>query len=136
MTVSANGYAKRTSSEEYRVIGRGGQGVANMSLTSKTGEVVRSVQIEDEDEVMLVSNGGTLIRCPVRNVRIAGRSTQGVILFKTDDGEEVVSVARLVDRDDEEDESQEESEDQASTSAEADVEASQAASSPDEQETE
>jgi len=103
LVVSANGYAKRSSAYEYRTAGRGGMGIANMDVTSKTGEVVASFPVEETDQVMLVSNAGTLIRCPIHNVRIAGRATQGVILFKTDDGEEVVSVAHLPEESGEDD---------------------------------
>jgi DNA gyrase subunit A len=95
LTVSENGFGKRTSAYEYRSTNRGGQGITTMDVTTKTGKVVDSFPIKDEDDVMLVTNTGKLIRCPVRDIRIAGRRTQGVTLFRVADGEAVVSVARL-----------------------------------------
>ena len=97
LTITENGFGKRTSAYEYRITGRGGQGIANIDLTGKNGPVVGSFPVNHEDEVMLVSNGGTLIRIPVDDIRIAGRKTQGVTLFRTAEGERVVSVARLCD---------------------------------------
>ena len=101
LTVTENGFGKRTSSFEYRVTNRGGQGIANLDLTEKTGRVVGSFPVEDADQIVLVTNGGTIIRCPVHDIRIAARKTQGVRLFRVDESETVVSVARL--RDDEDD---------------------------------
>ena len=93
--VSERGYGKRTSSYEYRTTGRGGKGIVAMAVTSKTGRVVASFPVEHEDQIMLVTNGGQLIRTPVDGIRIAGRSTQGVIVFDTAEDERVVSVERL-----------------------------------------
>lgn len=97
LTVTENGFGKRTSAYEYRITGRGGSGIANIDLTAKTGPVVASFPIGDEDEIMLVSDGGKLIRMPVFDIRIAGRRTQGVTLLRTAEGERVVSAARLCD---------------------------------------
>jgi len=97
LTVTENGFGKRTSAFEYRITGRGGQGIANIDMTAKTGPVVASFPIADEDEIMLVSDGGKLIRMPVFDIRIAGRKTQGVTLLRTAEGERVVSAARLCD---------------------------------------
>jgi DNA gyrase subunit A len=97
LTVTQNGYGKRTSAYEYRITGRGGQGIANIDLTDKNGPVVASFPVNHEDEVMLVSDGGKLIRMPVDDIRICGRKTQGVMLFRTAEDERVVSVARLSD---------------------------------------
>jgi DNA gyrase subunit A len=97
LTVSENGYGKRTSAYEYRITGRGGSGIANMDLTEKTGNVVASFPIGHTDEVMLVTDGGKLIRIPVEGVRTVGRKTQGVTLVRTAEDERVVSVARLAD---------------------------------------
>jgi DNA gyrase subunit A len=97
LTVSERGFGKRTSSYEYRTTGRGGKGIVAMSLTSKTGPVVASFPVEESDQIMLVTDGGQLIRCPVNGIRIAGRSTQGVIVFSTADGERVVSVERVTE---------------------------------------
>ncbi len=97
LTVTENGYGKRTSAYEYRITGRGGQGIANIDLTDKNGPVVASFPVNHEDEIMLVSDGGKLIRMPVDDIRVCGRKTQGVMLFRTAEGEHVVSVARLCD---------------------------------------
>ena len=95
LTVSEKGFGKRTSSFEYRTTGRGGKGIVAMSITEKNGKLVASFPIEESDQIMLVTDGGQLIRCPVDGIRIAGRSTQGVIVFSTGDGEKVASVERL-----------------------------------------
>jgi len=95
LTLSENGFGKRSSSYEYRITGRGGKGIVAMAVTPKTGRVVASFPVEETDQIMLVTNGGQLIRTPVRDIRIAGRSTQGVIVFDTAEGERVVSVERL-----------------------------------------
>ena len=92
LTLSENGYGKRTSSFEYRITGRGGKGIVAMAVNARNGELVASFPVEDSDEIVLVTNGGQLIRCPVEGIRVAGRSTQGVIVFNTADDERVVSV--------------------------------------------
>jgi DNA gyrase subunit A len=97
LTITENGFGKRTSSYEYRTTGRGGKGIVAMAITSRNGRLVASFPVEDSDHIMLVTNGGQLIRCPVDGIRIAGRSTQGVIVFTTAGGERVVSVERLTD---------------------------------------
>jgi DNA gyrase subunit A len=95
LTLSENGFGKRTSAYEYRVTNRGGKGFAAMAVTKRNGRLVASFPIEGGDEIMLVTNGGQLIRCPVDGIRIAGRNTQGVIVFNTHDAERVVSVERI-----------------------------------------
>ena len=95
LTVTENGYGKRSSAYEYRIAGRGGQGIINIETSDRNGEVVASFPVGDEDQILLVTDGGQLIRCPVADIRIAGRNTQGVTLFKTAEGERVVSVSRL-----------------------------------------
>jgi DNA gyrase subunit A len=95
LTVTDKGFGKRTSSFEYRTTGRGGKGIVAMAITEKNGPLVASFPIEESDQIMLVTNGGQLIRCPVDGIRIAGRSTQGVIVFSTGEGEKVASVERL-----------------------------------------
>jgi DNA gyrase subunit A len=97
LTISENGYGKRTSAYEYRITGRGGSGIANIDLTEKTGPVAASFPVDHSDEIMLVTNLGKLIRIPVDGVRIAGRKTQGVTLVRTADDECVVSAARVGD---------------------------------------
>ena len=97
LTISEKGFGKRTSSYEYRTTGRGGKGIVAMAITDRNGRLVASFPVEDSDQIMLVTDGGQLIRCPVDGIRIAGRSTQGVIVFSTAEGERVASVERLSD---------------------------------------
>lgn len=97
LTITETGFGKRTSAYEYRVTGRGGQGIGNIELSERNSAVVASFPVNHDDEIMLVSDGGTLIRMPVDDIRIAGRMTQGVTLFRTAGGEKVVSAARLCD---------------------------------------
>jgi DNA gyrase subunit A len=99
LTLSERGYGKRSSSYEYRTTGRGGKGIVAMSLTAKTGKIVGSFPVEEADQVMLVTDAGKLIRTPVAGIRIAGRSTQGVIVLNTHEDERVVSVERLSEED-------------------------------------
>jgi DNA gyrase subunit A len=100
LTISERGFGKRTSSYEYRATGRGGKGIVAMAITEKNGPLVASFPIEESDQIMLVTDGGQLIRCPVDGIRIAGRSTQGVIVFTTAEGEKVASVERLTEEGD------------------------------------
>src|SRR5690349_14297978 len=95
LTVSVNGYGKRTSSYEYRTTGRGGKGIVAMSVNDRNGKLVASFPVEHSDQIMLVTDKGQLIRCPVEDIRVAGRSTQGVIVFDTADDEHVVSVEHI-----------------------------------------
>jgi DNA gyrase subunit A len=101
LTVSERGYGKRSSSYEYRTTGRGGKGIVAMSLTKKTGKITGSFPVEEADQVMLVTDQGKLIRTPVSGIRIAGRSTQGVIVLNTAEDERVVSVERLSEEEEE-----------------------------------
>jgi DNA gyrase subunit A len=95
LTVSEKGFGKRTSSFEYRITGRGGKGIGAMAVNARNGRLVASFPVEDGDEIMLVTDGGQLIRCPVDGIRIAGRNTQGVIVFNTAANEKVVAVDRI-----------------------------------------
>jgi DNA gyrase subunit A len=95
LTISENGYGKRSSSYEYRTTGRGGKGIVAMSVNERNGKLVASFPVEDSDQIMLVTDKGQLIRCPVEDIRIAGRSTQGVIVFDTAEDEHVVSVEHI-----------------------------------------
>ncbi len=114
LSVTSRGFGKRTSAFEYRITNRGGQGLANMALTSKNGTVVGSFVAHENEDVMLVTDAGQLIRFPVTDVRIAGRSTQGVTLFRVAGDETVVSVAQIAveDGDDTADEGQDDSHEQ------------------------
>jgi DNA gyrase subunit A len=104
LTLSENGYGKRTSSFEYRVTGRGGKGVVAMAVNDRNGALVASFPVAETDEIMLVTDGGQLIRVPVEGIRIAGRATQGVIVFDTAVEERVVSVDRIGEPEDDEEE--------------------------------
>jgi DNA gyrase subunit A len=102
LSVSERGYGKRSSSYEYRITGRGGKGIVAMdvrerdgTIRKKTGKLIASFPVEDGDQLMLVTNGGQLIRTRVEGIRIAGRSTRGVIVFDTAEDERVVSVERI-----------------------------------------
>ena len=97
LTVTENGFGKRTSAYEYRVTSRGGVGVLNILTTARNGNVVASFPVSLNDQVMLITDKGKLIRISVSDIRIVGRSTQGVTLFKTEKDERVVSVATVVD---------------------------------------
>ena len=97
LSMTENGFGKRTSAYDYRVTGRGGQGIVNIETSERNGQVVATFQVETTDQIMLVTDNGQLIRCPVHDIRIASRRTQGVTLFKVDEDERVVSVARLGD---------------------------------------
>ena len=95
LTLSENGYGKRTSSFEYRITGRGGKGITAMTVNERNGSLIASFPVDEGDQIMLVTDAGQLIRCPVNGIRIAGRSTQGVIVFDTHETEKVVSVERI-----------------------------------------
>ena len=95
LTISENGFGKRTSSYEYRLTHRGGGGFTNIKLGGKNTAVAGSFPVADDHDVMMVTDGGKIIRTPVRDVRIAGRSTAGVTLFRTADNEKVVSAISI-----------------------------------------
>jgi DNA gyrase subunit A len=108
LTVSEKGYGKRSSSFEYRVTGRGGKGIVAMVVNDRNGKLIASFPVDDRDQIMLVTDGGQVIRVPVdagpgNRIRIAGRSTQGVTVFNTDASEKVVSVERIGDEGESED---------------------------------
>jgi len=95
LTVSSEGFGKRTSAYDYRRTGRGGQGLIAHDLTRRGGRLVASFPVDESDELLLVTDQGQLIRVPVGGIRIAGRNTQGVTIFRTAENEHVVSVERL-----------------------------------------
>ena len=97
LSITENGFGKRSSAFEYRLTNRGGSGIINIVTSKRNGPVVASFLVESKDQIMLVTDRGKLIRSPIVDVRIAGRNTQGVTLFNTSDDEKVVSVARLED---------------------------------------
>jgi DNA gyrase subunit A len=97
LTLSANGYGKRTSAYEYRITNRGGKGITAMVVNDRNGPLVASFPVEQGDDIMLVTDGGQLIRCPIHDIRKAGRNTQGVTVLNTADDEHVVSVERITE---------------------------------------
>lgn len=102
LTVTETGFGKRTSSYEYRITHRGGSGIANIKIAGKTKAVVSSFPIKEDENILLVTDGGKMIRLGVDKIRIAGRQTMGVTLFKTADDEKVVSAAITKEADEEE----------------------------------
>ena len=97
LTITENGFGKRSSSYEFRETGRGGQGIINISTSDRNGNVSASFPINSEDDIMLVTNKGQMIRVKVSEIRVAGRNTQGVRIFKTANDEKVVTAVRLAD---------------------------------------
>ncbi|WP_070987786.1 DNA gyrase subunit A [Halofilum ochraceum] len=95
LTATTNGYGKRTPVDQYRKTGRGGQGVRSIQTTERNGSVVGAVQVGDDDELMLISDGGTLVRTPAAEVSIVGRDAQGVRLIRLGEGERLVQLARI-----------------------------------------
>ncbi|HHN66989.1 MAG TPA: DNA gyrase subunit A, partial [Thermopetrobacter sp.] len=95
LTLSEKGYGKRASSHEFRTTKRGGKGIVAMVVNERNGRLVAAFPVADDDQIMLVTDGGQLIRTPVEDIRIAGRNTQGVIVFRTAEGEKVVSAERI-----------------------------------------
>src|SRR5690606_31044235 len=104
LTVSELGYGKRSSSYDFRVIGRGGKGIraTDVSKRDEIGSLIAAFPVAPEDQIMLVSNAGQVIRVPVTGIRIASRATKGVTIFNTAEGEKVVSVERISENGDEE----------------------------------
>ncbi|MEX4007777.1 DNA gyrase subunit A [Neoaquamicrobium sediminum] len=97
LTVTEYGYGKRSSSYDFRVIGRGGKGIraTDVSKAAEIGSLIAAFPVEDGDQIMLVSDGGQVIRVPVHNIRFASRTAKGVTIFNTAEGEKVVSVERI-----------------------------------------
>ncbi|MFY8273410.1 DNA topoisomerase (ATP-hydrolyzing) subunit A [Pseudoalteromonas sp. SSDWG2] len=102
LTVTENGYGKRTELAEYPTKGRATQGVVSIKVSERNGRVVGAVQVDDNDEIMIISNRGTLVRTRVNEVSMVGRNTQGVILIRTVDGEQVVGLQRIEEIDEDE----------------------------------
>ena len=102
LTVTQNGYGKRTLMEEYRVQGRGGSGIMTMKITEKNGPIVAVRQVADEDELILASDKGKVIRTRVSEISEVGRVAQGVRLINLEEGEQVAAVAKIVEKDEEE----------------------------------
>jgi DNA gyrase subunit A len=102
LTVTQYGYGKRTDLEEYRVQSRGGIGIINIQTSDRNGKVVGIAYVYDDDELMLISQQGKILRMVSRDVRAIGRATQGVRLIGVEEGDQVVSVAKLAEREEEE----------------------------------
>lgn len=97
LSVTEKGMGKRTSAYEYRITNRGGVGVTNMNLTAKSGNIISCFMVNDEDQIMLITDKGMVLRNPVNQIRMAGRNTKGVIVFRVPDDEKIMSVARISD---------------------------------------
>lgn len=95
LCVTIKGFGKRTSSYEYRTARRGGQGVATMEVTSRTGAIIQAMPVKEQDQILMLTNVGQLLRCPVKDIRISGRKTQGVRVFRLAKNEFIVSVAAI-----------------------------------------
>jgi DNA gyrase subunit A len=101
LTATENGYGKRTPVDEFPVQGRGGQGVIGIQTTDRNGRTVGAIQVADEDEIMLISSSGTLVRTGVGDISIMGRNTQGVRLIRVGSGQRLVGLARIESIEDE-----------------------------------
>ena len=95
LVVSEYGFGKRSKIEDYRITNRGGKGVKTIDITPKTGMLVSIDEVSDDDELILINNIGIAIRISIKNIRIAGRNTQGVILIKLPKGEVIKSIAKV-----------------------------------------
>lgn len=102
LTACANGFGKRTPVDDFRLQGRGGFGTIAIQTSDRNGELVAAVQVHDSDDLMLISDRGTLVRTRVDEVRETGRNAQGVMLIRLDEGEKLVGVVRVEDMGDEE----------------------------------
>ena len=99
LTITENGYGKRSELAEYREQNRGGQGIITIKTTTRNGEVAGILQVTDDDEIMMITDQGKIIRMRVDGIPTMGRNTQGVRLMETNGGEKIVSVARLAETD-------------------------------------
>ena len=109
ITISNNGYIKRTLLENYRAQNRGGKGVYTVKSTPKVGRLVSIMEVVEDDDIMIITNKGIMIRQPVENIKVIGRNTQGVKLLRLDDGAFISSITKVLNEDDDEaEEAQEE----------------------------
>ena len=99
LTATENGYGKRTPSDDYPVYGRGGQGVIAIQVNERNGAVVGAVPADDQDEVMLISAGGTLVRTRVHEISVMGRNTQGVRVIRLKEGDSIADIAKVIPED-------------------------------------
>jgi DNA gyrase subunit A len=103
LTVTENGYGKRSTLEDYRSQGRGGKGIITIKTTEKNGKVIGMAQVSADDEILLITSNGKVLRIRTKDISVQGRNTQGVRLFDIDEGDKVVSFAKLVEREEEKD---------------------------------
>jgi DNA gyrase subunit A len=96
LTVTSGGFAKRTDFEEYRLQSRGGKGIINIKVTKKNGHVAGVLSLSTEDEIMVATEKAMMVRCPVKEIRMTGRNTQGVKLISLEKSDFVSSIARVV----------------------------------------
>jgi len=97
LTVTENGYGKRTKTEEYRVQGRGGKGILTIKTSQRNGPVVYAYQVTDQDQLMIITGDGKIIRLRVADISVIGRNTQGVKLIDLGEGEKVVGIAKVME---------------------------------------
>jgi DNA gyrase subunit A len=107
LTVTGQGFGKRTAFKEYRLQSRGGKGIINIKVTKKNGEAIGLKSVSDKDEIMLMTEKGMVVRSPIKDIRTTGRSTQGVRLMRLDSGDSMASVAKIVPEEEEESNSKE-----------------------------
>ncbi|KPJ60489.1 MAG: hypothetical protein AMJ42_01455 [Deltaproteobacteria bacterium DG_8] len=98
LTVTENGFGKRTNTSEYRIQGRGGMGIITIRTTARNGNVIGMKQVTNEDEIMLITNYGKIIRIKIKGISVIGRNTQGVKLFGVEKDEKVVGIAHLAEK--------------------------------------
>jgi DNA gyrase subunit A len=103
LSVTENGFGKKTKFKEYRLQSRGGKGIINVKVTAKNGKVVNVLTIEEQDEIIIVTTGGMVVRCSVEQIRTCGRNSQGVRVMKLKDGHRIAAVARVVEKEDDDD---------------------------------
>jgi DNA gyrase subunit A len=108
LTITENGYGKRSPIQEYRKTHRGSKGVRTIITNERNGKVIFVKELTDEDEIMLTSKDGMIVRIPVKDIRIQGRNTMGVRIMRLNEGDKVVSVAKVVEGEDDEDENNDE----------------------------
>jgi len=101
VAVTENGYGKRTLIDDFRAQGRGGSGMIGMKVVQKVGPIVTCKQVDENEQVMLITDRGKIIRMKVKGISLQGRSTQGVHVIQTENGEKVVSLAKVAEKDDE-----------------------------------
>jgi DNA gyrase subunit A len=104
LVATENGYGKRTPISEYRITGRGGKGIISIQTTTRNGKVVAALEVVDDDEVMLITRGGIVIRTQVKGISEIGRNTQGVRLIGLEEGDQLIDVARVEETEEDEEE--------------------------------